>query len=231
MDIGSIILTKMDGSTKSGGALAAVSACKAPIVFIGTGEKFDQFEPFNAQSFVSKLMGFGDFRGMIEAAQNSGLDHRKNAQVLSKMMEGEFTFKDFRTQVEQIQKMGPMDKIMEMIPGMSQIAKVYGFDDDKEGTAAMTRWLHMMDSMTPAEMASSADYLLKNGYESRVLRVARGSGYTAERVRDFFKYAKQFSDQTKKFGKHQMGQSYKQMLQMQQAAESGQMTESMQAQM
>lgn len=92
----------MDGSTKSGGALAAVSACKAPIVFIGTGEKFDQFEPFNAQSFVSKLMGFGDFRGMIEAAQNSGLDHKKNAQVLSRMMEGEFTFKDFRTQVEQI---------------------------------------------------------------------------------------------------------------------------------
>ena len=221
VDIGSIILTKMDGSTKSGGALAAVSACKAPIVFIGTGEKFDQFEPFNAQSFVSKLMGFGDFRGMIEAAQNSGLDHRKNAQVLSKMMEGEFTFRDFRTQVEQIQKMGPMDKIMEMIPGMSQIAKVYGFDDDKEGTAAMTRWLHMMDSMTPAEMASSADYLLKNDYESRVLRVARGSGYTVERVRDSFKYAKQFSDQTKKFGKHQMGQSYKQMLQMQQAAESG----------
>ena len=112
--------------------------------------------------------------------------------------------------------MGPMDKIMEMIPGMSKIAEVYGFDDDKEGTAAMTRWLHMMDSMTPAEMASSADYLLKNGYESRVLRVARGSGYTVERVRDFFKYAKQFSDQTKKFGKHQMGQSYKQMLQMQQ---------------
>lgn len=58
----------MDGSTKSGGALAAVCACKAPIVFIGTGEKMDQFEQFNAESFVSKLLGFGDMRGMIEAA-------------------------------------------------------------------------------------------------------------------------------------------------------------------
>lgn len=77
VDIGSIILTKMDGSARSGGALAAVSATKAPIVFIGTGEKFDAFEEFDAQRFVGKLMGFGDMRGMVDAAMHSGLDHRK----------------------------------------------------------------------------------------------------------------------------------------------------------
>ncbi|CAL6002711.1 Signal_recognition particle 54 [Hexamita inflata] len=224
VNIGSIILTKMDGSTRSGGALAAVSACKAPIVFIGTGEKFDQFEPFHAESFVSKLMGFGDFRGMIDAAMTSGVDHKKNAQVLSKMMEGEFSFEDFKVQIEQINKMGPMDKIMEMIPGMQQIAKVYGFDDDKEGTVAIGRWLNMMNSMTRAEMKSSPTILMKDGYDRRVLRIARGSGYTVDRVKDFFKYAKQFSEQTKKFGQHQYGQNFKQMLNMQnQMGDGGQM--------
>jgi len=80
---------------------------------------------------------------------------------------------------------------MEMIPGMQAIAKEYGFDDDKEGTAAMTRWIHIMDSMTAAEMASSPTGLAKEGqFERRILRIARGSGYTTERVRDFFKYAK-----------------------------------------
>ena len=119
--------------------------------------------------------------------------------------------------------MGPMDKIIEMIPGMQGIAKVYGYDDEKEGTAAMTRWLHMMDSFTPREMKASPEELMKKDFDRRVLRIARGCGYTVEKVRDFFKYAKMFHDQTKKFGKHQYGQNFKQMLNMQQNAENGQM--------
>lgn len=133
----------MDGSTKSGGALAAVSATKAPIVFIGTGEKFDAFEEFSAERFVGKLMGFGDMRGMVDVAMHSGVDHKKQSETLSKMISGEFNFQSFRDQVEQVSKMGPMDKIIEMIPGMKGIADAYGFDDEKEGTGAMTRWMHM----------------------------------------------------------------------------------------
>lgn len=99
--------------------------------------------------------------------------------------------------------MGPMDKVIEMIPGMSGIAKAYGYDEEKEGTVAMTRWMHMMDSMTEAEMESSPEELMKEGkMEQRVLRIAKGSGYTCEKVRDFIKYAKMFHEQTKKFGKN-----------------------------
>lgn len=74
VDIGSIILTKMDGSVKSGGALAAVSAAKAPIVFIGTGEKLHSIEPFDAQRFVSRLLGMGDLTGVFEKVMDSGID-------------------------------------------------------------------------------------------------------------------------------------------------------------
>lgn len=231
VDIGSIILTKMDGSARSGGALAAVSATKAPIVFIGTGEKFDAFEEFDAQRFVGKLMGFGDMRGMVDAAMNSGLDHKKQSETLSKMIGGEFTFSNFKDQVEQIHKLGPMEKIMEMIPGMKGIADAYGFDDEKEGTAAMTRWMHMFQSMTKAEMQMNPQSISKANFESRVLRIARGSGYTVERVRDFFKQAKTFQEQTNKIGKNPYGQNMKQMLDMQKQAAEGNLNPEQMAQM
>lgn len=150
-------------------------------------------------------MGFGDMRGVIEQTLHSGIDHQKQAQTLTKMMEGEFSFTMFRQQLEQISKMGPLDKIIEMIPGMAAIAKEYGFDDDKEGTAAMRRWFHMMDSMTAREMNSNPQQLMRDNFERRARRIATGSGYTVERVRDFFKYAKTFSEQTKKFGKNAYG--------------------------
>eukprot|EP00703_Trepomonas_sp_PC1_P001359 JAP95247.1 Signal recognition particle 54 [Trepomonas sp. PC1] len=231
VNIGSIILTKMDGSARSGGALAAVSATKAPIVFIGTGEKFDAFEEFEASRFVGKLMGFGDMRGMVDMAMNSGVDHKKQSETLSKMISGEFTFQSFKDQVDQVSKMGPMDKIIEMIPGMKGIADAYGFDDEKEGTGAMIRWGHMFQSMTKGEMAMNPQTIMKSNFESRVLRIARGSGYTVERVREFFKQAKQFQDQTQKIGKNPYGQNMKQMLEMQKQAADGNLNQDQMAQL
>ena len=96
VDLGSIILTKMDGSVKSGGALAAVSTAKAPIVFIGTGEHLNCLEPFDPQRFVSRLMGLGDMTGIFERVIDSGIDQKKQLESLTAMMDGGFTFQGFR---------------------------------------------------------------------------------------------------------------------------------------
>ncbi|KAH0570010.1 Signal recognition particle 54 [Spironucleus salmonicida] len=213
VNIGSIILTKMDGSTRSGGALTAVASTNSPIIFLGTGEKFDDFEPFEAQNFVQKLLGFGDFKGLFDKIQSSKIDQKSQIKSLSKMMDGNFTFRDFRVQITEMLKMGPMEKLIEMIPGMSKIADAYGFDEEKEGTNAMVKWTYIMDSMTKMELDSHPILLQKEkNYENRILRIAKGSGFPVAFVKEFMGQMKQFSEMTKRYGKNQMGQQMKQMM-------------------
>jgi len=120
--VGSVIITKMDGHAKGGGALSAVAATKSPIIFIGTGEHTDDFEPFETKTFVGKLLGMGDVHGLISKIKNV-VPMEEQPELYKKFTEGIFTLRDMYDQFQNILKMGPLGKVMEMLPGMSNILK------------------------------------------------------------------------------------------------------------
>lgn len=113
--VGSVILSKLDGNSKGGGALSAVAATQAPVSFTGSGEHFDDLEVFEADRFVSKLLGFGDLKGLMEAMKPA--DKKQQEQMMEKMAKGVFTLRDMYSQFEKILNMGPLNKIAGMIPG------------------------------------------------------------------------------------------------------------------
>ncbi|XP_059907509.1 signal recognition particle subunit SRP54 isoform X1 [Gadus macrocephalus] len=110
VDIASVIVTKLDGHAKGGGALSAVAATKSPIIFIGTGEHIDDFEPFKTQPFISKLLGMGDIEGLIDKVNELKLDD--NEELIDKLKHGQFTLRDMYEQFQNIMKMGPFGQIM-----------------------------------------------------------------------------------------------------------------------
>ncbi|TNJ26837.1 Signal recognition particle 54 [Giardia muris] len=204
VDVGSIILTKLDGHKRGGGALAAVSATNAPIIFLGTGERMDDLEVFDAQRFVAKLLGYGDLQGLQEAIQTAKIDHKAQLQTVSRMLKGGFCFNDFREQLRNLEKMGPLDKIIDMIPGMSQMAHDNDLDIQSEVQSAKL-YRYIMDSMTPLELMNNTTTLqsdsLAPSFESRVRRLAIGSGCTVPQVREFMEKAKEFSTTIGSMGK------------------------------
>ena len=116
VDVGSVVITKLDGHAKGGGAISAVAATKSPIIFIGTGEHIDEFEPFDAKPFVSRLLGLGDWTGFIDKIQDV-IPQEQQPELLDKLAQGHFTMRILYEQFANIQKMGPMSNIMSMIPG------------------------------------------------------------------------------------------------------------------
>lgn len=132
--IGSVIITKLDGHAKGGGALSAVAATGSPIIFLGSGEHFDDLDPFNAQSFVSRLLGMGDVRGLMEEMKNV-VDIDKQPEMMDRFGKGLFTLRDMYEQFSSVMKLGPLNKVMGMIPGMpSWMQQAAGGD---EGTNRM----------------------------------------------------------------------------------------------
>merc|ERR1712157_417252 len=115
--VASVIITKLDSHAKGGGALSAVAATRSPIVFIGTGEHIDEFEPFKTESFISKLLGMGDIKGLMENIQDLGLD-KQNPELINKIQQGRFTIRDMYDQFQNVGKLGPLSSIMSMIPGL-----------------------------------------------------------------------------------------------------------------
>lgn len=167
-DFGSIILTKMDGHAKGGGAISAVAATNTPIVFIGTGEHIQDLETFSPKSFISKLLGIGDIQGLMEHVQSLNLDQK---DTIKNFQEGKFTLRDFQTQMNNMLKMGPLSKIASMIPGMSNMMQ--GVSED-EASYRLKRMVFIMDSMTKKELDSDGEIFIDQ--PSRIVRVARGSG-------------------------------------------------------
>lgn len=197
VDVGSVIITKLDGHAKGGGALSAVAATGSPIIFYGTGEHFADFESFNAQSFVSRLMGMGDMRGLLEEVKHSGmLDNQE--EMVQKFQKGEFTLRDMYKQFESVMKMGPLSKVMSMIPGlpagMGQMLNMGG--GEEENSKRLRRFLFMMDSMTDAELDGQVQLSA-----SRQTRIARGSGCQLYEVEFLLKCHKQFSTVVSRMGK------------------------------
>ena len=168
--IGSIIVAKLDGSARGGGALSAVAAIGAPIKFIGTGEKIEDLEPFDPPRFTSRLLGMGDLQGLIEKVREAEVKvPEKKAKAF---LSGKFTLADMYEQFEAMRSMGPISRILKMLPGFG-----YDIPDEMMNLAEeqMKKWKVIIQSMTPEERENPR--IIKS---SRTRRIARGSG-TSER--------------------------------------------------
>ncbi|MFO8077561.1 MAG: signal recognition particle protein Srp54 [Thermoplasmatota archaeon] len=180
VDITGIVLTKLDGTAKGGGALSAASEVGAPIVFIGTGEHPTDFERFDPARFISRLLGMGDIKTLLEKAEESmkGKDTEKAAR---RMMSGKFTLNDMYEQMDMLSGMGPLNKIAEMLPGgLSGKVKNVDMDDTQD---KLQRFRIIMDSMTNEERENPQIVRA-----SRVKRIARGSGVENKDVKELLKY-------------------------------------------
>ena len=171
--IGSILVSKLDGSARGGGALSAVAAIGAPIKFISTGEKLEDIEAFAPSRFVGRLLGMGDLQSLVEKVRDAEVKvPEKKARAF---MSGKFTLTDMYEQFESMKKMGPLKGILKMIPGMG-----YNIPEDKMDMAedALKKWRVIIQSMTPKEREKP-----KILSSSRIRRVARGSGTTEKEVK------------------------------------------------
>lgn len=195
VDVGSVIVTKLDGHAKGGGALSAVASTKSPIVFIGTGEHIDDFEQFKAEPFIRKLLGLGDIAGLIDKVNELKLDD--NEELVEKLKHGKFTLRDMYEQFQNILKMGPFSQIMQMIPGLGQ--EILGKGGDKESMARLKKMMAIMDSMNNHELdhEDGAKLLKQPG---RIRRIARGSAVTEREVQDLISQYSKFSTMVKKMG-------------------------------
>lgn len=162
--IGSIIVTKLDGAARGGGALMAVAKTGAKIAFIGTGENIDELELFDPQSFVSRLLGMGALKALIERFRAAEMLDRKRAEAIAS---GKFTLLDMRDQFESLRKMGPLKRIMELLPSGLKLPK----DFEKMSEESIDRWIAIMNSMTYEELLNPEII-----DRSRIIRIARGSG-------------------------------------------------------
>uniref|UniRef100_A0A0G4FST3 Signal recognition particle 54 kDa protein n=1 Tax=Chromera velia CCMP2878 TaxID=1169474 RepID=A0A0G4FST3_9ALVE len=191
--VGSVIVTKLDGHAKGGGALSAVAATESPVIFIGTGEHFDDFESFEPKSFVSRLLGMGDITGLFNTIKDV-MPADKQPELMNRISQGIFTLRDLSEQFQNVLKMGPMGRVMSMIPGMP--TDILGKEGEKAGVNRIKRFLTMMDSMTDAELDSD-----KTLAESRVNRVAKGSGCHPLHVKELLEEHKKFHKMVTKMGK------------------------------
>lgn len=181
-NITGIFLTRLDGTAKAGGALAAASITGAPILFIGTGEKLQDIETFDATSFISRLLGMGDLKSLIEKTKLI-LEKKEEEKLKKSLEEGKFTLSDLYDQINAMRKMGPLSKIAELIPGFSQIKipkNLLQVQEDK-----LKRWKYAMDSMTKDELENPE---IING--ERISRISKGSHVPASEIREMIKQYK-----------------------------------------
>jgi len=196
LNINGVVLTKMDGDMRGGAALSIREVTGKPIKFIGMGEKFSDLEPMHPDRLVSRILGMGDVLSLIEKAQES-IDETEALEMEKKLRKNQFTLEDFRKQIRQIKKMGPLDKVLGMIPGLGPMAKLNeGADPQKE----MKYVEAILNSMTLKERAN---YRLING--SRRKRIARGSGTTVQKVNQVLRQFVQARKMMKQFGKGAKG--------------------------
>jgi len=175
-----VVLTKLDGSAKGGGALSAVAVSGAPIVFIGTGEHLDELERFEPTRFVSRLLGMGDIQTLLERFEE--LTDKEDAQKAAEnLMTGKFTLRDMRAQLDSLGQMGPFSKLMSLLPSFGA-AKLS--DNQLEDTQKrLRRFRSILDSVNAAELD---DYHIIKG--ERIHRIAAGSGQKVPEVRALLKY-------------------------------------------
>ena len=187
--IDGVVITKLDGTAKGGGALSAVEQTGSSIAFIGTGEDVGDLERFDADGFVSRLLGMGDLEALVDRVEEAMAESEEGeAGGLDPeaMMQGDFTLKDVYSQIEAMNNMGPLDQVMDMIPGMGGLGGM--MDDAPDDFAEVTQekmstFRAILDSMTDDEMENPG----RIG-ASEITRIARGSGTSEDAVRELLEY-------------------------------------------
>lgn len=177
-----IFLSKLDGTAKAGGALAAASVTKAPVLFIGTGEKLQDIETFDATAFISRLLGMGDLQALIEKTKIS-LEDKDTKKLEERMEEGKFTLLDLHDQISAMKKMGPLSKLAELVPGFSQVKlpkNLMQVQEDK-----LKQWHTAMKSMTKEELENPETIT-----SSRIARISKGSAVPSGEIRELLKQYK-----------------------------------------
>lgn len=176
VDVNGIIITKMDGTSKGGGAIAACALTGAKVRFITVGEKVDDLETFEPNKFISKLLGMGDLEDLLDRAKDA-MDESKAKEISKRVLKGDFTLVDLYDQLEAVNKMGSFKKIMSMIPGMSNMGVKKEDMELMEGK--MEGWKILMNSCTKGEL-ENPEIINK----SRIERISYGSGISKESIKE-----------------------------------------------
>jgi signal recognition particle subunit SRP54 len=193
LGITGVILTKMDGDARGGAALSIRQVTGQPLKFVGTGEKTDAFEAFHPDRVANRILGMGDVLSFIEKVEQT-IDHKQAEKMQRKLLENDFSLEDFRDQLKQIRKLGPLENLLGMIPGAAQMKELKNAKvDEKE----LTKIVAMIDSMTPAERNN---HMLIDGRRRR--RIAMGSG---TQVSDVNNLLKQYGEARKMMKRFQGG--------------------------
>ncbi|MEM0015023.1 MAG: signal recognition particle protein Srp54 [Zestosphaera sp.] len=180
--VGSIFITKLDGTAKGGGALSAVAATGARIKFIGDGEKLEDVEPFNPRKFVARLLGLGDLETLLDKFKALEESEEVQRRLEKAILTGRLTLRDVYTQIKSLRRLGPLRKVLQMIPGFMTTVPL---DDEKLQLSEknLDKWLHILDSMTYEEL-DHPEIIDR----SRVVRIARGAGVTTNDVKELLRY-------------------------------------------
>jgi len=186
-----VVLTKLDGDARGGAALSVVSVVGVPIAFAGSGERLEDLEPFHPERVVSRVLGMGDVLSLIERAE-AAIDHDDAERLEQKIRANDFTLEDFRDQLKTIRKMGPLEQIMGMLPGMGNLKALA---ENKPDEKQMSRVEAIIGSMTPDERRKQH---IING--SRRKRIAKGSGTSVEEVNRLLKQFVQMQKMLKQLG-------------------------------
>ncbi|PIU29876.1 signal recognition particle protein [Candidatus Woesearchaeota archaeon CG07_land_8_20_14_0_80_44_23] len=186
-----VVVTKLEGTAKGGGAISACAATGTPVKFVGVGEKIEDIEEFNPPGFVSRLLGMGDINALLEKAKEA-ISQEDAESIKKKMLKGDFNLIDLYEQMQAVRKMGPLSNIFNMIPGFSQAAipkDMLSVQEEK-----LQKWKYIMDSMSRKELEEPDSV----GFE-RMERIARGSGASIKEVRELLKQYKQSKKLVKAF--------------------------------
>ena len=189
LDITGVILTKLDGDTRGGAALTVLAVTGKPVKFAGIGEKIDAIEPFHPDRMASRILGMGDVLTLIDKAK-SAIDEKAAERTMQKMQENKFDLNDLYAQFEQIEKMGNIHSLLNMIPGVAGKVKEEDIDDKK-----MPRTKAIISSMTPKEREKPSIIDAK-----RKRRIAAGSGTKVEDVNQLLRQFEQMQKMMKQFG-------------------------------
>lgn len=180
LNITGVIITRMDSSAKAGGALTACAEVKAPVIFIGTGEKPSDLETFDPESFLSRLLGMGDLKTLMEKI-HSVIEKKQIEAQQARLEQGKFTMEDMYEQIKNIENIGSFDKLLDLIPGLRKAKEKISAEELESQQNKTKRWLYVIQSMTKQE---KEDPEIIEKQTSRISRIAKGSGTTTREVRE-----------------------------------------------
>src|SRR4051795_4784168 len=190
LGITGVILTKMDGDARGGAALSIRTVTDQPLKFVGVGEKFDALEPFHPDRVASRILGMGDVVSLVEKVQE-GIDQKQAEEMQRKLIDNEFTLEDFRDQMRQLRKLGPLESLLGMMPQIGPLKELKNVKVDEN---ELNRVVAIIDSMTPAERRN---HMIINGARRR--RIAKGSGTSVQEVNSLLKQYAQARKMMKSF--------------------------------